>query len=331
DADADVGVPGLRRHHEHRLGEVHLLRERLHGQGVEIARVGEDRELVPAEGFVGEDIRDDVTQATHSASLPADYAFDGARDPRPPRQGRPGRPGRAATADPRGPRGGADARGAPGREGARGDRVESAGARDRDGGGAGRRGRPRGRGGRAVGAGRHGRRSARGGRRPRRDGDRGRAPAGLRRDRARRDRTRALVPDCRLRRARPLTRTLRPMQAAIRVAGLTKRYGSHEALRGIDFEIAAGEVFGLLGPNGAGKTTTIEILEGYRNRDAGEVEVLGEDPQRADRAWRERVGVVLQSSSLYPSLTARESLRIFAGYYLDPRDPDEVVELVGLA
>ena len=119
-------------------------------------------------------------------------------------------------------------------------------------------------------------------------------------------------------------------RAAIRHAGLAKRYGSHEALRGIDFEVAAGEVFGLLGPNGAGKTTTIEILEGYRERDAGEVEVLGEDPQRAGKTWRERLGVVLQSSSLYPSLTVRESLRVFGGYYANPRDPDEVIEIVGL-
>jgi ABC-2 type transport system ATP-binding protein len=120
------------------------------------------------------------------------------------------------------------------------------------------------------------------------------------------------------------------MTPAIRVSGLVKRYGSYEALRGIDFEIGAGEVFGLLGPNGAGKTTTIEILEGYRDRDAGEVEVLGEDPQRADRAWRERLGVVLQSSSLYPNLTVHESLRIFGGYYSSSRDPGEVIELVGL-
>ena len=118
--------------------------------------------------------------------------------------------------------------------------------------------------------------------------------------------------------------------AAVRVTGLRKSYGSHEAVRGIDFEIAAGEVFGLLGPNGAGKTTTIEILEGYRKRDAGEVEVLGADPQRATGAWRERVGVVLQSSSLYPGLTVRESLQVFAGYYAKPRDPDEVIEIVGL-
>jgi ABC-2 type transport system ATP-binding protein len=121
------------------------------------------------------------------------------------------------------------------------------------------------------------------------------------------------------------------MTPAIRVSGLVKRYGSYEALRGIDFEIGAGEVFGLLGPNGAGKTTTIEILEGYRERDGGEVEVLGQDPQRADRAWRERLGVVLQSSSLYPNLTVRESLRIFGGYYSSSRDPGEVIELVGLA
>jgi ABC-2 type transport system ATP-binding protein len=118
---------------------------------------------------------------------------------------------------------------------------------------------------------------------------------------------------------------------AVRVAGLRKSYGAHEAVRGIDFEIRVGEVFGLLGPNGAGKTTTIEILEGYRKRDAGDVEVLGEDPQHAGRRWRERVGVVLQSSSLYPNLTVRESLSVFGGYYEKPRDPDEVIEIVGLA
>src|SRR5262249_54764068 len=119
--------------------------------------------------------------------------------------------------------------------------------------------------------------------------------------------------------------------AAVRVSGLRKSYGSHEALRGIDFEIGAGEVFGLLGPNGAGKTTTIEILEGYRDRDGGEVEVLGEDPAQAKSAWRERLGVVLQSSSLYPNLTVRESLRVFGGYYSHPRNADEIIEIVGLA
>jgi ABC-2 type transport system ATP-binding protein len=120
------------------------------------------------------------------------------------------------------------------------------------------------------------------------------------------------------------------VSATVSVAGLVKRYGEHEALRGVDFEIGAGEVFALLGPNGAGKTTTVEILEGYRDRDGGTVSVLGEDPQKAGSAWRERVGVVLQSSSLYPSLTVRESVATFAGYYAAPRDADEVVQLVGL-
>jgi ABC-2 type transport system ATP-binding protein len=118
--------------------------------------------------------------------------------------------------------------------------------------------------------------------------------------------------------------------SAIVVRDLHKSYGSTEAVRGVDFTIEPGEVFGLLGPNGAGKTTTVEILEGYRERDGGTVEVLGVDPASAGSRWREQVGVVLQSSSLYPNLTAAESLRLFAGYYVNPRDPDEVVELVGL-
>jgi ABC-2 type transport system ATP-binding protein len=118
--------------------------------------------------------------------------------------------------------------------------------------------------------------------------------------------------------------------SAVEVRGLRKRYGSFEALRGIDFTIEAGEVFGLLGPNGAGKTTTVEILEGYRQWDEGTVAVLGADPQHAGRDWREQVGVVLQSSSLYPTLTVRESLAVFAGYYRSPRDPGEVIEIVGL-
>ena len=117
---------------------------------------------------------------------------------------------------------------------------------------------------------------------------------------------------------------------AIEVSGLHKAYGSLEAVRGVDFSIEEGEVFGLLGPNGAGKTTTVEILEGYRKRDAGEVRVLGSDPDRPARDFRERIGVVLQQSELWPNLTVREIHAIFAGYYREPRDVDEVVALVGL-
>jgi ABC-2 type transport system ATP-binding protein len=117
---------------------------------------------------------------------------------------------------------------------------------------------------------------------------------------------------------------------AIVVRDLHKRYGDLEALRGITFEVQRGEVFGLLGPNGAGKTTTVEILEGYRGRDHGDARVLGHDPGRVERAFRERIGVVLQRSELWPQLTAGEIVRLFAGYYRRRRDPDEVVELVGL-
>ena len=118
--------------------------------------------------------------------------------------------------------------------------------------------------------------------------------------------------------------------SAISVRDLRKSYGSYEALRGISFEIAEGEVFGLLGPNGAGKTTTIEILEGYRTRDAGDVDVLGFDPERARSAFRERIGVVLQQSQLWPNLTVAETHRMFAGYYEHPRNVNEVIALVGL-
>jgi ABC-2 type transport system ATP-binding protein len=117
---------------------------------------------------------------------------------------------------------------------------------------------------------------------------------------------------------------------AISVTDLHKSYGSYEALRGIDFQIDTGEVFGLLGPNGAGKTTTVEILEGYRTRDGGEVSVLGEDPAHAGLDWRQRIGVVLQSGALYQNLTVIESLELFAGYYDDPLEIDRVIELVGL-
>ncbi|HEX6491832.1 MAG TPA: ABC transporter ATP-binding protein [Gaiellaceae bacterium] len=120
------------------------------------------------------------------------------------------------------------------------------------------------------------------------------------------------------------------MSSVVSVRGLRKSYGDFEALGGIDFELRAGEVFGLLGPNGAGKTTTVEILEGYRRRDAGEVEVLGADPASAGLAWRGRIGVVLQSTAMYENLTVVESLAQFAGYYERPRPVGEVVELIGL-
>src|SRR5690349_315646 len=120
------------------------------------------------------------------------------------------------------------------------------------------------------------------------------------------------------------------MSAAIQVRDLRKSYDGVEAVRGISFDVAAGEVFGLLGPNGAGKTTTVEILEGYRPRDGGTVEVLGFDPERAARGFRERIGVVLQQSELWPNLTVREVHLAFAGYYAHARDVDEVIAIAGL-
>ncbi|TMK33193.1 MAG: ABC transporter ATP-binding protein [Actinobacteria bacterium] len=115
------------------------------------------------------------------------------------------------------------------------------------------------------------------------------------------------------------------------VRDLRKSYGANEAVRGISFEIAEGEVFGLLGPNGAGKTTTVEILEGYRARDGGDVTVLGHDPARSEPDFRERIGVVLQQSQLFQNVTVREIHEMFAGYYERPRDVDQVIQLVGLA
>jgi ABC-2 type transport system ATP-binding protein len=118
--------------------------------------------------------------------------------------------------------------------------------------------------------------------------------------------------------------------SAIVVEELRKSYDGQEAVRGVSFRINEGEVFGLLGPNGAGKTTTVEILEGYRERDSGRVDVLGFDPARAERNYRERIGVVLQQSQLWANLTVRETHRLFAGYYRRPRNVDEVIDLVGL-
>jgi ABC-2 type transport system ATP-binding protein len=118
--------------------------------------------------------------------------------------------------------------------------------------------------------------------------------------------------------------------SAISVTELRKTYDGREALRGIGFEIEEGEVFGLLGPNGAGKTTTVEILEGYRTRDSGDVQVLGHDPQRSEREFRERIGVVLQHSEMWPNLSVAETLRVFAGYYEAPRNVAETIALVGL-
>ncbi|MBP8535578.1 ABC transporter ATP-binding protein [Streptomyces sp. MK37H] len=117
---------------------------------------------------------------------------------------------------------------------------------------------------------------------------------------------------------------------AVRVRGLRKRYGAVTALDGVDLGIRQGEVFGVLGPNGAGKSTTVEILQGHRNRDAGEVTVLGRDPASGGREWRSRIGIVWQDESAPAELTVRETVRHFARYYPWPRDPEEVIGLVGL-
>src|SRR2546429_824195 len=118
-------------------------------------------------------------------------------------------------------------------------------------------------------------------------------------------------------------------QPAIAVQDLRKSYDGNTALGGISFEVAEGEVFGLLGPNGAGKTTTVEILEGYRRRDSGEVTVLGTDPGEGGREWRSRIGIVLQSNADASELSVKEMIHHFSAYYPRPRDPDEVIEAVG--
>jgi len=123
------------------------------------------------------------------------------------------------------------------------------------------------------------------------------------------------------------------MSSVINVRGLAKSYGSNQAVAGIDLSIAQGEIFALLGPNGAGKTTTVEILEGFRDRDSGEVTVLGTDPSvkgEAGRIWRNRIGIVLQSTSDAGDLSVRDTVAHFAKYYSNPRDVDEVVSAVGL-
>jgi ABC-2 type transport system ATP-binding protein len=116
----------------------------------------------------------------------------------------------------------------------------------------------------------------------------------------------------------------------ISVRGLRKSYGGFEAVKGIDLEVSAGEIFAFLGPNGAGKTTTVEVLEGYRARSGGEVSVLGVDPASPNRSWRERIGIVLQECRLTPELTVEESVARYAGYYSRPRNVDDTVRLVGL-
>ena len=119
-------------------------------------------------------------------------------------------------------------------------------------------------------------------------------------------------------------------EPVISVRGLVKRYGSHEAVAGIDLDVRRGEIFACLGPNGAGKTTTVEILEGFQQRTEGQVSVLGHDPATAGGAWRDQVGVVLQESEPEPSLSVRECLAMYAGFYRAPRDIDETIALVGL-
>src|SRR5215469_899133 len=134
-------------------------------------------------------------------------------------------------------------------------------------------------------------------------------------------------------RSKPMILVTGPAQSepVVSVRGLVKRYGSHEAVAGIDFEVRREEIFAFLGPNGAGKTTTVEILEGFQQRTQGQVSVLGQDPATAGGAWRDRVGVVLQESEPEPGLSVRECLALYAGFYHAPRSIKETISLVGLA
>lgn len=118
---------------------------------------------------------------------------------------------------------------------------------------------------------------------------------------------------------------------ALSAKGLTKAYGHLSALNGVDFDVHRGEVFALLGPNGAGKTTTVEILEGFRDRDGGEISVLGYDPGKSQRELKNKIGIVLQSTGVDPYLTVSETIGMYSGYYSNPRPTDEVIELVGLS
>ncbi|HWO64578.1 MAG TPA: ABC transporter ATP-binding protein, partial [Umezawaea sp.] len=118
--------------------------------------------------------------------------------------------------------------------------------------------------------------------------------------------------------------------SVVEVSGLRKAYGGVVAVDGVELDVAAGEVFALLGPNGAGKSTTVEILEGHRKRDGGVVRVLGQDPSKPSGDWRARIGIVLQATADAAELTVREAVSHFAGYYPNPRDPDAVIDLVGL-
>jgi ABC-2 type transport system ATP-binding protein len=119
-------------------------------------------------------------------------------------------------------------------------------------------------------------------------------------------------------------------ETAIEIDGLRKSYGGFEAVRGLSLRVRRGEIFAFLGPNGAGKTTTVEILEGFRSRDAGDVRVLGVDPARGGRDWRARIGIVLQEGKAQPNLTVRETLQLWSAYYPHPKPVGETITLVGL-